>query len=66
MLIEPRFETGVLEGLAALGHPVMPAEPFDSSLGHCHAVELVDGGPRNGGSLAAATDPRSAGLPAVR
>jgi len=66
VLIEPRFETGVLEGLAALGHPVMPAEPFDSSLGHCHAVELVDGGPRNGGSLAAATDPRSAGLPAVR
>ena len=29
-------------------------------------VKLVDGGPRNGGSLAAATDPRSAGLPAVR
>jgi gamma-glutamyltranspeptidase / glutathione hydrolase len=66
VLIEPRFEAGVLEGLAALGHPVTSAEPFDGSLGHCHAIELVDGGPRDGGSLAAATDPRSAGLPAVR
>jgi gamma-glutamyltranspeptidase / glutathione hydrolase len=66
VLIEPRFEAGVLEGLAALGHPVTSAEPFDGSLGHCHAIELVDGGPRDSGSLAAATDPRSAGLPAVR
>jgi len=66
VLIEPRFEAGVLEGLAALGHPVTAAEAFDSGLGHCHAIELVDGGPRDGGSLAAATDPRSAGLPAVR
>jgi gamma-glutamyltranspeptidase/glutathione hydrolase len=66
VLIEPRFEAGVLEGLAALGHPVTPAEPFDGSLGHCHAIELVEGGPGDGGSLAAATDPRSAGLPAVR
>jgi len=66
VLIEPRFEAGVLEGLAALGHPVTPAEPFDGNLGHCHAIELVNGGPGDGGSLAAATDPRSAGLPAVR
>jgi gamma-glutamyltranspeptidase / glutathione hydrolase len=66
VLIEPRFEAGVLEGLAALGHPVTAAEPFDGSLGHCHAIEFVDGGPLGGGSLAAVTDPRSAGLPAVR
>jgi gamma-glutamyltranspeptidase/glutathione hydrolase len=66
VLIEPRFEAGVLDGLVALGHPVTRAEPFDGSLGHCHAIELVDGGPSNGGSLAAVTDPRSAGLPAVR
>ena len=39
---------------------------YDGSLGHEHAIELVDGGPAAGGSLAAATDPRSAGLPAVR
>ena len=56
---------GSLDGLEALGHPVRPAGAFDSALGHCHAIELVDGGPAAGGSLAAATDPRSAGLPAV-
>jgi gamma-glutamyltranspeptidase/glutathione hydrolase len=64
---EPRFEPGVLKGLRALGHPVTESEPWAYSLGHCHAIELVEGGPSApGGSLAAATDPRSAGLPAVR
>jgi gamma-glutamyltranspeptidase/glutathione hydrolase len=63
---EPRFRPGLLEGLAGLGHPVTATGPFDGRLGHCHAIELVDGGPARGGSLAAATDPRSAGLPAVR
>ena len=63
---EPRFGDGVLEALAALGHDVRPGEPFDSGLGHEHAIELVEGGPgAEGGSVAAATDPRSAGLPAV-
>jgi gamma-glutamyltranspeptidase/glutathione hydrolase len=66
VLAEPRFEAGVLEQLARLGHPIVEAAPFDSSLGHCHAIELVDGGPAAHGSVAAATDPRSAGLPAVR
>jgi gamma-glutamyltranspeptidase / glutathione hydrolase len=64
---EPRFAPGVLEQLEAMGHPVTRTEPFDSLLGHCHAIELVDGGPgARDGSLAAATDPRSDGLPAVR
>ena len=50
----------------AMGHPVTrTAAVRRPSLGHCHAIELVDGGPAEGGSLAAATDPRSAGLPAV-
>ena len=63
---EPRFPTGIFEALAALGHPVSPTAPFDGRLGHAHAIELVDGGPASEeGSLAAATDPRSAGLPAV-
>jgi len=62
---EPRFVPGLLEELAAKGHPVTPTEPFSGLLGHAQAIELVDGGPANGGSLAAATDPRSAGLPAV-
>jgi gamma-glutamyltranspeptidase len=63
--IEPRFGPDVLEGLAALGHPVVATEPFDGALGHCHAIELVAGGPAAGGTLAAATDPRSQGLPAT-
>ena len=64
---EPRFAPGVLEQLEAMGHPVTRTEPFDGWLGHCHAIELVNGGPgAMDGSLAAATDPRSDGLPAVR
>jgi gamma-glutamyltranspeptidase/glutathione hydrolase len=64
---EPRFGDGVLEALESLGHPVTRTQPFDGWLGHAHAIELVDGGPTSDdGSLAAATDPRSAGLPAVR
>ncbi len=64
---EPRFAPGVLEELEAMGHPVTRTEPFDSWLGHCHAIELVSGGPgARDGSLAAATDPRSDGRPAMR
>jgi gamma-glutamyltranspeptidase/glutathione hydrolase len=64
---EPRFSRGVLDELRAMGHPVTETAPFHPLLGHCHAIELVGGGPASdGGSLAAATDPRSAGLPAVR
>jgi gamma-glutamyltranspeptidase/glutathione hydrolase len=63
--IEPRFGSDFLAGLAALGHRVSPTEPFDGALGHCHAIELVAGGPTAGGTLAAATDPRSQGLPAT-
>ena len=63
---EPRFAPGVLEALAAIGHDVRRTAPFDSELGHEHAIELVAGGPSaEGGSVAAATDPRSAGLPAT-
>jgi gamma-glutamyltranspeptidase/glutathione hydrolase len=63
---EPRFAPGVLERLAAMGHPVTTTAPFDDLLGHEHAIELVDGGPATGGgSVAAVTDPRSAGLPAA-
>ncbi|MEZ0239631.1 MAG: gamma-glutamyltransferase family protein [Chloroflexota bacterium] len=63
---EPRFAPGVLEALEALGHPLTRTAPFDGWLGHEHAIELVAGGPAtDGGSVVAATDPRSAGLPAV-
>ena len=64
--LEPRHAPGVAEALAAMGHELVPTAPFDSNLGHEHAIELVDGGPAApDGSVAAATDPRSAGLPAV-
>jgi len=64
--LEPRHAPGVAEALAALGHDLLATSAFDSDLGHEHAIELVDGGPASpDGSLAAATDPRSAGLPAV-
>ena len=56
---------GVEAGLRALGH-LLTHTGYDGGLGHEHAIELVDGGPAAGGSLAATTDPRSAGLPAVR
>jgi gamma-glutamyltranspeptidase len=62
---EPRFRPGLLEGLASMGHPLTPTEPFDGWLGHAHAIELVENGPAAGGTLAAATDPRSQGLPAT-
>jgi gamma-glutamyltranspeptidase len=64
--LEPRHAPGVAEALEALGHRLIPTEPFDGNLGHEHAIEYVAGGPSMpDGSLAAATDPRSAGLPAV-
>jgi gamma-glutamyltranspeptidase/glutathione hydrolase len=56
---------GVEAGLRALGHR-LEVIGFDGGLGHEHAIELVDGGPAVGGTLAAIADPRSAGLAAVR
>lgn len=63
--LESRYDPAVRRALEALGHPVSWDPPFDSSFGRQHAIELVDGGPAAGGSLAATTDPRSEGLPAV-
>ncbi|HEX7951191.1 MAG TPA: gamma-glutamyltransferase family protein [Candidatus Limnocylindrales bacterium] len=64
VLADGSLAPGVEADLVALGHTVARV-PYDGSLGHEHAIELVDGGPAAGGSLAAATDPRSAGLPSV-
>ncbi|MCU0506389.1 MAG: gamma-glutamyltransferase, partial [Chloroflexi bacterium] len=63
--VEPRVGHATIDGLRALGHDVVEAEAFDAGLGHCHAIELVEGGPAAGGTLAAATDPRSEGAPAA-
>jgi len=65
VVIEPRFRAGLLDQLAAMGHRLDVRAPFDGGLGHAHAIELVEGGPARGGTLAAATDPRSLGLPAA-
>lgn len=64
--VEPRFPATVLATLEAMGHDLRRTAPFDGALGHEHAIELVEGGPAApDGSVAASTDPRSAGLPAV-
>ena len=64
--LEARHRAGIADELKTLGHPVTMMAAFDAHLGHEHAIELVEGGPAAiGGSLAAATDPRSAGLPSV-
>jgi gamma-glutamyltranspeptidase/glutathione hydrolase len=58
-VLEPRFHGGVIDAVRERGQPVELATPFDSGMGHEHAIELVDeGGER---SFAAAADPRSEG-----
>jgi gamma-glutamyltranspeptidase/glutathione hydrolase len=64
--LEPRHAPGIADALRALGPDLVPTAAFDIDLGQEHAIELVDGGPASdGGSLAAATDPRSEGQPAT-
>jgi gamma-glutamyltranspeptidase/glutathione hydrolase len=64
--LEPRHAGNVDEALRTFGHQLVPTAAFDSNVGHEHAIELVAGGPAEAdGSMAAATDPRSEGLPAV-
>jgi gamma-glutamyltranspeptidase/glutathione hydrolase len=65
--LESRIAPDAATDLRARGHDVHIRPAFDGGFGHEHAIELVRGGPAaEDGSLAAATDPRSAGLPAVR
>ena len=65
VLADGPLADGVSDELRALGHRLTQV-PYDGGLGHEHAIELVEGGPAAGGSLAAIADPRSAGLAAVR
>ncbi len=62
---EAGLASNVVDELRGMGHRVERV-PVTDVLGHEHAIELVDGGPAAGGSLAAVADPRSAGLPSVR
>jgi gamma-glutamyltranspeptidase/glutathione hydrolase len=65
VLADGALAPGVEDGLRALGHDAGRAA-YDGTLGHGHAIELVDGGPASDGTLAALADPRSIGLAAVR
>jgi gamma-glutamyltranspeptidase len=65
VLADGGLAPGVEDELRALGHRLARV-PYDGGLGHEHGIELVDGGPAAGGTLAAIADPRSAGLAAVR
>jgi gamma-glutamyltranspeptidase len=78
-ILESRFPSTVAEGLAARGHDVEWAKPFDSGMGHEHAIELPGASPEGapGGTgdglpgatwdtgIAAFSDPRSEGGAAV-
>jgi gamma-glutamyltranspeptidase len=70
-VLEPRFVPEVAAGLAARGHEIEWAAPFDSGMGHEHAVELStragDGPPGANPetSMAATSDPRSEGAAAT-
>jgi gamma-glutamyltranspeptidase/glutathione hydrolase len=59
--IESRYRPDVVEGLRARGHDVRVIEPWSSAMGHAHAI--VIGRDAGGSSFAAASDPRSEGLP---
>jgi gamma-glutamyltranspeptidase/glutathione hydrolase len=52
---ESRFEHDMLQELSRRGHNVATTRPYDTAMGHAHAIELTPYG------YAAATDPRSEG-----
>ena len=52
---ESRFDRSTLEGLRDRGHDVSVTEPFDSGMGHAHAIEVAEDG------YLGATDPRAEG-----
>lgn len=62
--LESRAHAGLADALAARGHKVVMREPWASSMGHAHAIELVRG-PIDAISFAAAADPRSEGSAAA-
>jgi gamma-glutamyltranspeptidase/glutathione hydrolase len=66
-VVESRYHVAVLQGLRDRGHDVEAVEAWSSEMGHEHAVEIVRGSvdAGDGPTWAAATDPRSEGLPAA-
>jgi gamma-glutamyltranspeptidase len=63
-MLERRFPDAIAGELESRGHRVEWAAPFDSGMGHAHAIEIVrDSADADGITFFAATDPRSDGLP---
>ena len=64
-VLESRYRPEVVAGLRERGHEPRVIEPWSSSMGHAHAIEIVRRRMAPGApvSFAAATDPRSEGLP---
>ena len=60
-VLESRYRSEVVEGLRARGHHLQVIDPWSSAMGHAHAIETGRDGDRSW--FAAATDPRSEGLP---
>jgi len=60
-MLESRYRSEVVEGLRARGHDPHVIEPWSSTMGHAHAIEM--GRDDTGRWFAGATDPRSEGLP---
>ena len=63
--LESRIHPDVPEALAAKGHDVVMREPWASSMGHAHAIEIVRDESGAVESFAAASDPRSDGSAAA-
>jgi gamma-glutamyltranspeptidase/glutathione hydrolase len=53
--VEPRFGPGFVEDLRLRGHRVDEVTPYDSLMGHAHAIRVLEDG------YAAGTDPRAEG-----
>ena len=66
VLTDGELPDGVEAGLLERGPPARGTSRTTAAWATSTPSSCVDGGPAAGGSLAAATDPRSAGLPAVR
>jgi gamma-glutamyltranspeptidase/glutathione hydrolase len=62
-VLEEPYPDDIAADLERRGHTVRRSGPFDSGMGHEHAIEIVRD--ESGDSYAAATDPRSEGLPAT-
>ena len=63
--LESRVPRGVPEALSRLGHQVVVREPWTSTMGHAHAIEIVRDETGAVTSYAAGSDPRSEGSAAA-